>query len=292
MKVQIDPGAGPCFGVKRAIKIAKDTLEKKTQLLCVGDLIHNEQEINRLKNLGLKTLSLAQAINSSDQKILFRAHGEPPSSYKNAERKGKTILDATCPIVASLQKEIQEIYRETQNTNAQIVIFGNRNHPEIISLLGFCEGKAIIIEKTDDLNKVNDHQNIHLFSQTTQYNSNYLLIKEAIIKNILALGLNLQEHFFFHDSSCKIVAQRDEQLKEFFQDKDIILFVSGKKSSNGKQLFKICQQSGIESYFISQVSDINPKWFQRKENMGISGATSTPYWLLEDVKNNVEKYLK
>ncbi len=288
MKVEIDPGAGPCYGVERAIEIAEQVIHEKNHLLCVGDLIHNEQEMERLENLGLETVDLKVAISSHPPSILFRAHGEHPASYKAALAKGIKIIDATCPIVKKLQKQIEETCFRLKRNGGRIVIFGTKNHPEIISLMGFCEGNIIIIERLDEVDSLDLENPIYLFSQTTKYHSEYLLIKKRIQARLKAKGFQSSTHLIFHDSSCKIVAKRDKQLGEFIKNKDIIVFVSGKKSSNGKQLFQICLQSKIPSYFISKPEDLVPDWFRGKVNIGVSGATSTPYWLLELFKKRME----
>lgn len=290
MKIEIDPGAGPCFGVERAIKIAENTMLENKQLFCIGDLIHNEQEIKRLEKLGMKTIHLKDAIAKQIPEVLFRAHGEAPSSFQIAKENNIKIIDATCPIVINLQNQIRKTYQKIKQTEGQIIIFGNRKHPEIISLLGFCEENAIIIDKLKGLDSLDFLKPIYLFSQTTKYQSDYYLIKEEI-ENRIQLLKKSSSHLFFHDSTCRLVAKRDKQLKEFIKDKDIIIFVSGKKSSNGKQLFQICKQSGIPSFFISKGEELKLEWFLGKVSLGISGATSTPYWLLDDVKDRINNSL-
>ena len=288
MKIGIDPGAGPCFGVEKAIQMAETVLEEKQQLLCIGDLIHNDAEISRLENLGMKTIDLNEAIKTKAPSVLFRAHGEKPESFQLAKKNHINIIDATCPIVKKLQIQIEKTYHQLKNSNGQIVIFGSKSHPEIISLLGHCKGNAIIIENMDDIHKIDFAKPIYLFSQTTKYRSHYYQIKHAIENKIEeSLNIHSSKNLIFHDSSCKIVAQRDEQLKEFIKDKDLIIFVSGKKSSNGRQLFQICRESNIPSYFISHSEEIDKDWFTGMKNIGISGATSTPYWLLTDVEKRI-----
>jgi len=292
MKVEIDPGAGPCFGVKRAIKTAEDILNKKNAVYCLGDIIHNEMEIERLGRLGLKTIHLKNMPNIASSHILFRAHGEPPASYSLARKLKKQIIDTTCPIVQKLQQQIEKTYHQTKQDTDQIVIFGNENHPEIISLQGHCAQNAIIVEQEHDLIKIDFTKPIHLFSQTTKYQSDYIQIKEQIEEQILKTGLQVPSQLYFHNSSCAIVAKRDKQLINFITEKDIIIFVSGTKSSNGKQLFNLCKNSNIQSYFISQPKQIQVSWFTNKENIGISGATSTPQWLLEETKQKILDLLR
>ena len=287
MNIEIDPGAGPCFGVDRAIKIAENTLRLSHQLFCIGDLIHNEQEIKRLEKEGMKIIQLQEATEQHISTVLFRAHGETPKSFHIAKENNIRVIDATCPIVVKLQNQIKETYQQIRKNEGQISIFGKKNHPEIISLLGFCEGNAIIIEQIEDLELINFLKPIYLFSQTTKYQSDYFLIREEIENRIRLLN-KPSSYLHFHDSSCKIVAKRDKQLQEFIEDKDLIIFVSGKKSSNGRQLFQICQQSRITSYFISKPEELNSNWLDGKKNIGISGATSSPNWLLEKVKKKIE----
>lgn len=287
MNIEIDPGAGPCFGVERAIEKAESILNEKSVLYTVGDLIHNEAEVERLEKLGMKTIAMEQAISGEYPNVLFRAHGEPPSSYKNAKNANVQVEDATCPIVINLQKKVAETYSEIKDSKGQIILFGRKKHPEVISLLGHCDNSAIVIEKLEELDIIDFSIPIYLFSQTTKYRSEYCQIKEEIEKRLTALNLTDSSHFIFNDSSCKIVARRDEQLRSFLEDKDLILFVSGSKSSNGKQLFQICKNTGVETYFISRIEELNKECLVDKKNIGISGATSTPKWLLEEMRSRV-----
>jgi (E)-4-hydroxy-3-methyl-but-2-enyl pyrophosphate reductase len=291
MKIEIDLGAGPCFGVKRATEIAEKILLEEGKVLCMGDLIHNEQEINRLERLGMKTIKLSDIPSVTGNKVLFRAHGEPPQSYVVVKKNKKEIIDASCPIVLNLQKLIASVYEKTKNTATQIVIYGDKNHAEVRSLQGNCKHQAIIISHFDDLKKIDFYKSIHLFSQTTKYRSDYHLIRRKIEEILKEQKINLNTHLFFHDSSCKIVAERDQQLKEFISTQDVLVFVSGSKSSNGRQLFQICSNSSTPSYFVTKPDEIEKYWFKDKENIGISGATSTPYWLLEKSKQTISQLL-
>jgi len=291
MNIEIDPGAGPCFGVEKAIQKAESILHEESVLYTVGDLIHNEEEIERLEKMGMKTIGLDQALSGKLDNVLFRAHGEPPVSYQKANQANIKVTDATCPIVIQLQKKIAKTHHEVKGTDAQIVIFGKENHAEVVSLLGHCEGSAIIIESLKDVERLDLSSPIHLFSQTTKYRSEYFKIKDKIQQLIEDSALKESSHFYFNDSSCKIVARRDEQLRDFIQDKDLILFISGSKSSNGKQLFQICKDSGIESYFISRLEELKMEYLKGHLNIGISGATSTPKWLLEKVSLRVEEMI-
>lgn len=290
MKISIDPGAGPCFGVQKAIDKADEVLKEKSQLVCMGDLIHNESEISRLSQLGMFTNSLDEVLQQKPEMVLFRAHGEPPESYQLMKKNNIQIIDASCPIVLNLQRKIRETWEKIQTSGGQILIYGHANHAEVISLQGNCEHNAIIIESPDDVDQIDVSVPIYLFSQTTKYRSVYLQIRDMILQQLNQKGLD-SSHFYFHDSSCKIVARRDEQLREFVKDKDVILFVSGSKSSNGKQLFQICKTLQSNSYFISRVEDVKPEMIVHKTHIGISGATSSPKWLLEEVAARIEAVL-
>lgn len=289
MKITIDPGAGPCFGVQKAIDKAEDILAHKKHLVCMGDLIHNEAEVSRLSNLGMITQSLNNVLEQKPELVLFRAHGEPPSSYDLMKKEHIKIIDASCPIVLNLQKKIQEAFEKSKLDQGQIVIYGQKDHAEIISLQGNCANTAIIIESLEDVDHLNLSTPIYLFSQTTKYRSTYKQIQERILERMSAAGID-SSHLYFNDSSCKIVARRDEQLQEFAKDKDLVLFVSGSKSSNGKQLFQICKSLLNDSFFITQADEVRKEMLIDKKNIGISGATSTPKWLLEEVYKKVMEY--
>lgn len=286
MNITIDPGAGPCFGVQKAIDKAEEVLQKENSLICMGDLIHNEEEMDRLSAKGMSCVSSNEVLENKPDVVLFRAHGEPPASYKKMENKGIQVIDATCPIVLKLQERIHKAWLETKKNNGRIVIYGNRNHAEVLSLQGHCDHSAIVIEKLEEVEELPLENPIYLFSQTTKYRSIYLQIQENILLRLQAEGLD-SSHLIFSDSSCKIVAKRDVQLQEFVKDKDLIVFVSGSKSSNGKQLFGICEQSGVESIFISRTTELKKEMFSNSQEIGVSGATSTPKWLLEEVKQKI-----
>lgn len=291
MKITIDPGAGPCFGVQKAIDKAEEVLKENSGLVCMGDLIHNEAEIGRLGNLGMRSQTIDEILTQKPDVILFRAHGEPPASYDLMNEKQIKIIDATCPIVLNLQKKIRKAYEECKANGGQIVIYGQKKHAEVISLQGNCENSAIVVENIEEVEQLDLSKPVYLFSQTTKYRSVYHKIHNRIIERMNSEKQDSSQ-LHFSDSSCKIVARRDEQLQEFVKDKDVILFVSGSKSSNGKQLYQISKGLVADSFFISRIEDINPQMLEGKVNIGISGATSTPGWLLEEVKAFVETLLK
>lgn len=290
--IKIDPGAGPCFGVERAIQVAEKALDQEPTLYSMGDIVHNEEEMLRLERMGMETISFDQALQKKPQKVLFRAHGEPPASYKKMQEEGIEVKDATCPIVLRLQKDIAKVYEATKGNNSQILIFGKRNHPEVVSLLGHCADTAVLIEHSSDLERIDFDKTLYLFSQTTKYKSDYMVLRNNIIAALEQRGKDPDTSFIFHKSSCRIVANRDTQLRDFVQDRDLMIFVSGAKSSNGKQLFNICKQVQPNSYFVSRPEDIELDWFQGYKHIGVSGATSTPLWLLEKVKAHIENICK
>ncbi len=287
MIVTIDPEAGPCFGVRKAIEQAEEILDKSSVLYCLGDLIHNDEELNRLKNRGMKIIAPAELSSQKPQMVLLRAHGERPETYATLNNLNINIADSTCPIVKKLQTQIAETYLITRVNGGQIAIFGDPNHAEIMGLQGHCQNSAIILQSADDIRKLNPRKTIYLFSQTTKYRSHYHSIRKSMEEYLVGQGVNPQTNLVFFDSSCKIVADRDKQLQKFVVQKDLILFVSGVKSSNGHQLFNLCQSLVTESYFISNEKEIEKEWLVNKNNIGITGATSTPLWLLEKVHNQV-----
>jgi (E)-4-hydroxy-3-methyl-but-2-enyl pyrophosphate reductase len=290
MKISIDPGAGPCFGVQKAIDKAEEVLNKKSRLICMGDLIHNESENHRLSQLGMVNLNIEAVLEEKPEVVLFRAHGEPPESYGLMKKQQIDIIDATCPIVLNLQKKIRETHHLIKKSSGYILIYGQSSHAEVISLMGNCENTASIIEKLEEVHQLDLSQPIYLFSQTTKYRSTYQKIRDAILQRLASENID-SSRLHFHDSSCKIVARRDEQLQEFISDKDAVLFVSGSKSSNGKQLFEICKNTQPQSFFISYVEDVKAEMILNKKHIGISGATSTPHWLLQEVEKKVKEIL-
>lgn len=290
MKITIDPGAGPCFGVQKAIDKAEEVLKENKGLVCMGDLIHNEAEISRLSELGMKSQTVDEILDQKPDTILFRAHGEPPASYDLMSKKEIKVIDATCPIVLNLQKKIRKAFDECKSNGGRIVIYGQKNHAEVISLQGNCDNSAIVIENLADVENLDLSKPVYLFSQTTKYRSTYQKIYDGIVERMSRENISSSQ-LHFSDSSCKIVARRDEQLQDFVKDKDVVLFVSGSKSSNGKQLFQIAKNVIQETYFITQASDIQAEMIQGKTNIGISGATSTPKWLLEDVAKKLERLI-
>jgi len=287
MKVTIDKYSGFCFGVVYAIQMAEDILEKEDQLYCLGDIVHNNKEVDRLKNMGLKIIKHDDLKDISNCKVLIRAHGEPPETYTIALENNIQLLDASCPVVLKLQHQIKEGYEEIKEIDGQVIIFGKEGHAEVTGLLGQTKNDAIIITTIDDLEKVDFSKSIYIYSQTTKSPKAYKAISDLIAERVkLAAGENVK--YIVHDTLCRQVSGREPQLKQFSKDNDVIVFVSGQKSSNGKMLYQSCKEENNNSYFISDVDEINTDWFKGVNSVGICGATSTPRWLMENVHNTIE----
>ncbi len=282
IKIEIDKGSGFCFGVVKAINKAEEELNKEGILYCLGDIVHNNSEVDRLESKGLITIERSQLNSLKDVRVLLRAHGEPPSTYELAKQNNIEIIDATCPVVIQLQKKIKKIYDTTDFNNSQIVIFGKSGHAEVNGLVGQTAGKAIVIENEDDLCKIDFNKNIYLFSQTTKSLDHFGLIIETIKEKI-----STESQFTFYDTICRQVANRMPEIREFAKSKDIVFFVSGKKSSNGKVLFNECLKVNSRSYLITTKEEVNPALISDVKSIGICGATSTPKWLMEEDANHI-----
>ena len=287
MKVTIDKYSGFCFGVVYAIQMAEDILEKEDQLYCLGDIVHNNKEVDRLKNMGLKIINPDNLKDIFDCKVLIRAHGEPPETYTVALKNNIELLDASCPVVLKLQHQIKEGYEDIKDIDGQIIIFGKEGHAEVTGLLGQTKNEAIIVTTIDDLKKVDFSKSIYIYSQTTKSPKAYKAINDVISERVkLAAGENVK--YIVHDTLCRQVSGREPQLKQFSKDNDVIVFVSGQKSSNGRMLYQSCKEENDNSYFISDTDEINADWFHGINSVGICGATSTPRWLMENVQNTIE----
>lgn len=284
MLIEIDIHSGFCFGVQKAIDKAEDTLNKGEKLYCLGEIVHNGIEVTRLTQMGMKTIHPEEIESVKNKTILLRSHGEPPSSYYILNANKNKVIDATCPVVLKLQQRVKMSFTKLQETKGQLIIFGKQGHPEVIGLNGQINNKAIIVSNIADLSKINFNLPIELYSQTTMPLDIFQLIKmelENKAKNTLVI----------HDTICRQVANRVPHLKKFSQKHDMILFVSGKKSSNGKLLFEVCKKQNANSYFVSSPNEIEATWFSANKSIGICGATSTPKWLLEKVKDKVTAIL-
>ena len=299
MKIEIDNNSGFCFGVMRATTTAETELAKEQPLYCLGDIVHNGQEVERLTKLGLITIDHTQLENLHYARVLLRAHGEPPHTYELAKKNNITIIDATCPVVLKLQQKIKQAY--IKHPDAQIVIYGKIGHAEVIGLEGQTDGNAIVIEDENDINKIDFNHPIILFSQTTKsiegFNQLVEVIKAKISQNNFQLStldsqLENGTHFEYHDTICRNVANRIPNIRSFATKFNIVLFVAGAKSSNGKVLFNECLSVNPHTYLVSSPEQIDSKWFDGAESVGICGATSTPKWLMEAIKLKIENYQK
>ncbi len=278
LRVEIDQDSGFCFGVVNAIQNAEKELLQGAELACLGDIVHNNQEVDRLQGKGLKTINHEQLKLLRGKKILLRAHGEPPSTYKIAQENNIRIIDATCPVVLQLQKKIKKQYETSGSENAQIVIFGKIGHAEVNGLVGQTEGHAIVIEKKEDIYKLDFKREIYLFSQTTMSLNDFQDIVETIKSRMEPNVI-----FKYFDTICRQVANRMPNIKVFASRHDLVLFVAGKKSSNGKVLYEECLQANPNTHLISTPDEIDPEWLKGISSVGICGATSTPKWLMEEV---------
>ena len=286
MKIEIDQGSGFCFGVTRAIGKAEEELNKDGHIYCLGDIVHNGKECDRLQRLGLATINHEELKNIHKAKVLLRAHGEPPPTYLLAEKNEIEIIDATCPVVLHLQERIKKEYDNDKDHKKQIVIFGKNGHAEVLGLVGQTEGTAIVIESVEDLRKLDFNKDICLYSQTTKPLDEFRRIVEYIQQNISSNAT-----FTFYDTICRQVANRMPNIREFANRHDVILFVCGKKSSNGRVLFKECKDANPKSYMIDTANEIDLRWLQDCNSVGICGATSTPKWLMEECKIRIEELL-
>lgn len=289
MNIEIDIYSGFCFGVANSIRIAEEELAKGEKLYCLGELVHNEAEIMRLKALGVEFIDLDQFQHIKNAKVLLRAHGEPPSTYQIAEDNQIELIDATCIIVEQLQHKIVCSYEEMHEKGGQIVVFGNKDHPEVIGLVGQTNGKAKVVSAIHDLDEIDYSKPVQLFSQTTKSEKDYNAIEKEIKHRLSATGLDPELAFKGKNTICKQVAKRAPHLKIFAKRYDVIIFVTGKKSSNGKMLSETCKAVNKNTYVISAVGEVQKKWFEGKTSVGITGATSTPWWMLEQIANEIKE---
>jgi 4-hydroxy-3-methylbut-2-enyl diphosphate reductase len=294
MTITIDPRAGFCWGVVRTVQIAEEILEQSPpgSVYVLGHIIHNPREIERLAARGLKTLSSRDEIASLPQgsKVLIRAHGEPPETYRLARQHHIEIIDATCPVVTKLQERVRKFY----DLGYQIVIFGKRNHAEVIGVRGVCNDECIVVEHVEDaLEQVDVRKKTVLFSQTTMDRPTFLRLRDALKSRIDELIVEemgtIATEFHAKDTICGQVSGREEDLRRFARQNDVVIFVAGKESSNGKVLFAVAQSENPRTYFIEEVSEIQPSWIDGVETVGITGATSTPQWYMEEVRRAISR---
>lgn len=284
MKVSIDQNSGFCFGVINAIRRAEELLTTNDTLYCLGDIVHNNEEVNRLSKLGLVVISHEEFERLHDVKVLIRAHGEPPSTYETARKNNIELIDATCRVVLNLQKNIKN-QPESFNKVGQILIFGKKGHAEVVGLLGQTQGNGTVISSLHDIDKIDFSRPAKLYAQTTQSSEEYAKIVAAIQQRYAERGA--AEQFIWHDTICRNVGKRSEEIQEFAKQYEKIIFVSGEKSSNGLYLFDLCKKMNPNSYFISHVDQLSSVPFSGDERVGICGATSTPMWLMEEVEKAI-----
>ncbi len=287
MQVTIDPHSGFCFGVVYAIQMAEDELDNSGQLYCLGDIVHNNVEVDRLRAKGLEIIDHERLKELKDCKVLIRAHGEPPETYKIALDNNIELIDASCPVVLKLQHRVRMSVDEMNENDGQVVIYGEAGHAEVMGLVGQTKGDAILVRNEEDLDKVDYSRPIYFFSQTTKSTRGFEKMKALIEeRSKKAQESEIQEEFLnSNDTVCRQVSNREPQLKKFSAIHDVIIFVSGKKSSNGKVLFEVCKSVNPQTYFISDVDEIDPKWVENANSVGICGATSTPMWLMKKVED-------
>ncbi|MDD4192977.1 MAG: 4-hydroxy-3-methylbut-2-enyl diphosphate reductase [Mangrovibacterium sp.] len=282
MKVEIDKRSGFCFGVTRAIKTVEETLDSGGHLYCLGDIVHNSEEVSRLEAMGLETIDYNKYFSLKKCKVLLRAHGEPPSTYEYARENQIELIDATCPIVLALQKRIRRAYRNMQEEQGQVIIYGKKGHAEVTGLAGQTGNQAIIVENEKDLDLVDQNKPAVLFSQTTKSPADFKRMAD-LLKSRLTGKAEV------NDTICRQVSNRGPLLKRFAGQYDVIVFVGGAKSSNALHLFDVCRQVNSESHFVSSPGELDKSWFKGRETVGVCGATSTPEWLLEKVAATIRQ---
>jgi 4-hydroxy-3-methylbut-2-en-1-yl diphosphate reductase len=278
LSVEIDKNSGFCFGVVYAIDMAEEILDEQGYLYCLGDIVHNDEEVNRLEKKGLKIIDHAFLQTLHDEKVLIRAHGEPPSTYELALKNNLELIDASCPVVLKLQNRIRKSY-ERDDT---IYIYGKHGHAEVLGLLGQTQNKAVVFQDLSELDINRLPRQLTLYSQTTKSVDKFQEIAGTLQQSGIEVDAN--------DTICRQVSNRDEQLRDFAQRFDKIIFVSGTKSSNGKVLYNVCKERNPNTHFISKTDELSKEWFAPNDHVGICGATSTPMWLMEQIKSELETY--
>jgi 4-hydroxy-3-methylbut-2-enyl diphosphate reductase len=275
LQVTIDNHSGFCFGVVYAIEMAEEILDEHGHLYCLGDIVHNDEEVKRLEKKGLKIISHEDLQRLTQEKVLIRAHGEPPSTYETALRNNLELIDASCPVVLKLQNRIKNSYDKAD----KIYIYGKHGHAEVVGLLGQTNREAVVFQDLDELNLSELPPRITLYSQTTKSTDKFYAIKNQLE----AAGIQVDAN----DTICRQVSNRDKELRDFARKFDVIIFVSGSKSSNGKVLYNVCRETNANTHFISKVDELNMSWFESGQRVGICGATSTPMWLMEEVRDQL-----
>lgn len=278
LNVNIDQHSGFCFGVVYAIEMAEGILDEQGYLYCLGDIVHNDEEVNRLTKRGLRIIDHDDFNKLKGEKVMIRAHGEPPSTYQTALRNNITLIDASCPVVLKLQNRVKNSYDKSEN----IYIYGKHGHAEVKGLLGQTSNNAVVFQDISELDITAMPKNITLYSQTTKSTDKFYEINQMLQDSGISVNA--------HDTICRQVSNRDKELREFASKFDQIIFVSGTKSSNGKVLYQVCKNTNPQTHFVSNVDQLEKDWFGPNESIGICGATSTPMWLMEEVKDRLLAY--
>ncbi len=282
MRIVIDDNSGFCFGVVRAIGEAEVALQRLGEVYSLGDIVHNRVEVQRLESLGLRTVTHDEIENLGGRTLLIRAHGEPPTTYRLAEQQGVSIIDATCPVVARLQRKVREAYDRMRQVGGTVVLLGKRGHAEVVGLIGQVNDDVVVVERMEDLDVVDFSRPIYLLSQTTQSIELFERLGEEISRRAAD-----PQSVVIDDTICRRVAGREPLLAEFSKSVDVVLFVAGRKSSNGKVLYDVCRRHNSRAYNIEEAAEIDATWLEGAESVGICGATSTPRWLMECVAESV-----
>ena len=285
INVEIDERSGFCFGVTTAIRKAEEELQKGAPLYCLGDIVHNGMECDRLRTMGLIAINHEQFRKLRDVRVLLRAHGEPPETYEMASRQGIELIDATCPVVLNIQKRIKQEYVTPSDTPKQIIIYGQKGHAEVLGLVGQTEGTAIVIESIRGIERIDFKRDIYLYSQTTKSLDEFRLIVETIKQRIAS-----DVKFYYYDTICRQVSNRLDNIRRFAAAHDLIFFVCGKKSSNGKVLYQECLKANPNSFHVEGSHEIDFTLIRDGLSIGVCGATSTPKWLMEECRRAIINY--
>jgi 4-hydroxy-3-methylbut-2-enyl diphosphate reductase len=286
MVVEIDSQSGFCFGVENAVEIAEKALLKGEKVFSLGPIVHNDKEVERLSSLGLTSIDHDKFRNLKNCKVLIRAHGEPPETYQTADNNNITIIEATCPIVKRLQSKIKQTWLRTKEGNGQVVIFGKPGHAEVVGLLGQTNNEGILVAGPEDLGKIDVTKPVYLFSQTTMSVKDYNNFTDILCSRMKENGISdTEKNLIINKTICGQVSNREPNLKAFARKHDTIVFVSGRESSNGKMLYSICKTINKDTHFVASPEELDKSWFTGKNSVGICGATSTPKWLIENIRD-------
>ena len=288
MLVEVDERSGFCFGVRNAVEIAEEALARDEKVFSLGPIVHNDIEVERLSSLGLVSVNHDEFKKLRNCKVLIRAHGEPPETYGIARKNNITIIEATCPIVKRLQSRIRKTWMEAKELKGKVIIFGKAGHAEVVGLLGQTDNEAILVNCQEDLDKIHFPAEVYLFSQTTMSVREYTDLAEAIILKMKEQGItDAETHLHKNNTICGQVSNRQPRLKAFAKKHDVIVFVSGRESSNGKMLYNVCRNENPNTWFVSSPEEIKKEWFTDMKSIGICGATSTPKWLIDKIKETI-----